>query len=211
MKTEWRNILTYTQLIVRNWIPLAIVVLDIVIFAAQLFFPSLPFRLPQWAFLLVLAICLYWAGYQVYIDLASKLPSFPTEPPPYEVLSYSFDIYCDDIPHITVSLYVINYQPRKLVLESLEVTNFHLSSGVPYLDPIPHTEDTRIGARCSTLITCKRQLTDAEVKAITRTQKEKLASADFRVLVRALAGRQHLPQEIPLSLKGWLYNIPSPS
>ncbi len=211
MKTKWLNILTYTQLIVRNWIPLAIAVLDIIVFAAQLLFPSLPFRLPQFAFLLILVICLYWASYQVYVDIASKLSSFPTEPPPYEVLSYYFDINFGDISRITVFLYVVNHQSRELVLESVEVTNFHLSGGVPYLDPIRHTENTHVSARYSKLITCSRQLTDGEAKAITRTQREKLANADFSVLIQALAGRQHFRQEVRLSANGWLYNMPSPS
>lgn len=203
MKNALSNMLLYARLIGRKWVLWVFATLDLAGVVAQLLYPA--FRLPQLVFVLITLVGLFWAGYQVYRDVAAQIPSRPIKPPPYELLPLSFEISLhQEIPRVDVWLYIVNYQPRELVLQSLEVTSLRLSRG-PNLDSIPLSRETHLPPRRSEQILCHRSLIDAEVRAIERTQQRNPANATFLATARALAGRKHLHYETPSrSVNGWV-------
>jgi len=97
------------QLIVRKWVFWLFAALDLVALIAQLLYPA--FRLPQPVFLLITLVGFFWAGYQVYRDIAAHLPSKPIKPSSYELLPFSFSVELrQEIPWIEVWLYAVNHQ-----------------------------------------------------------------------------------------------------
>ena len=128
MKNVVSDLLLYAQRIARKWVFWLFTALDLVALIAQFLYPAI--HLPQLVFLLITLVGFFWAGYQVYRDIAAQLPSQPIKPPPYELLPLSFRIELrQEIPQIEVWLYAVNHQSRELVLQSLDVTSFHLSGG----------------------------------------------------------------------------------
>jgi hypothetical protein len=201
MKSGLRDLLTYARHITRKWVFWIFAALDLVALIAQLLYPA--FRLPQLAFFLIILVGFFWAGYQVYRDIAAQLPSRPIKPFPYELLPLSFNVVLgQEIPWIEVWFYAVNHQSRELVLQSLDVMSFHLSSG-PSLDKISLSRETCVAPRQSRRVLCRRHLIEAEVHAIERTHRRNPANATFSVTTRALVGRKHLHYETgSLSING---------
>jgi hypothetical protein len=206
-----RDLLIYTRHITRKWVFWLFAALDLVALIAQFLYPA--FRLPQLAFLLIILVGFFWAGYQVYRDIAAQLPSQPIKPfPYYELLPLSFNVVLrQEIPWIEVWLYAVNHQSKELVLQSLDVMSFHLSGG-PSLDNISLSRETRVPPRQSRQVLCRRSLIEAEVHAIERTHQRNPANATFSATTRAFVGRKHLRYETPsLSVNGWVSGIPNSS
>ena len=84
MKNALSNMLLYARLIGRKWVLWVFATLDLAGLIAQLLYPA--FRLPQLVFVLITLVGLFWAGYQVYRDVAAQIPSRPNHPPPNELL-----------------------------------------------------------------------------------------------------------------------------
>ncbi len=206
MKNVVSDLLSYAQRIVGKWVFWLFTILDLVALIAQFLYPT--FHLPQLVFLLITLAGFFWAGYQVYCDIAAQLPSQPIKPPPYELLPISFRIeLCQEIPQIEVWLYTVNHQSRELFLQSLNITNFYLSSG-PSLENISMLHEIRVPPRQSQQVLCRRHLIEAEVQAIDRTRQRNPTNATFSATTRSLAGRKQLHYEtIPLSINGWVSGI----
>ncbi len=210
MKDITSDVFAYARGIARKWVLWLFTALDLVALIAQFIYPS--FHLPQLVFLLIILIGFFWAGYQVYHDIIVQLPSRPIEPPPYELLPLSFHVELrQEIPQIEIWFYVVNYQSRELVLQSLDVTDFHLSGG-PGLANIPMTDETRLPPKRSRLVLCRRALIETEVHAVERTSQSTPTNATFSASTRSLAGRKQLHYRTgSLSANGWVLGIKKPA
>lgn len=207
MRNALADILIYSRMIARKWVLWLFAALDLVALAAQVVYPA--FRFPQLAFLLIMLVGFFWAGYQVYRDIAAQVPSQPIKPAPYEILPLSFDIELrQDIPRIIVWLYVVNHQSRRLDFHSLRVMGFNLSGG-PSLDDIALSGEIHVPPRQSRQVLCRRGLSDAEVRSIGSTERRNPVNATFLATAHASVGRSQLRQQTAqLSMNGWISGMP---
>jgi|SRR5271157_596314 len=203
MKKLQNDMFLYARLIVRKWVLWVFATLDLGALVTQVLFPA--FRVPQVLYVLITLVGLFWAGYQVYRDLVGQLPNRPVEPPPYELIPLSFEVWLhQDIPNIGVYLYIVNYQPRELVLHSLTLTSLRLP-GCPDLENIPLSHEIRVPPKRSEQVWCRRNLIDAEARAIERASPGNPASATLSATAQAIAGQKHLHYELSSrSIAGWL-------
>lgn len=209
MKNAVRSIWLYIRRIIAKWALQVSAIVGIVGFVIQLLIPAIP--LPQWVYPLIALIGFFVASYQVYLDVAGALPSQPPKPLPYELLPISFEIVCNtEIPWIGMYLYAVNHQSKELVLQPFDVTSFHLSGG-PSLGKISLEHEYCIPPKQSNSVFCRRDLLDAEVRAIKRARRENPINATFSVTAHALAGRKSLSYKNPsLSASGWISGVPIP-
>ena len=75
MKNVVSDLISYARRIISKWVFWLFAVLDLIALIAQFLYPN--FHLPQLVFLLITLIGFFWAGYQVYRDLAAQLPAQP--------------------------------------------------------------------------------------------------------------------------------------
>jgi hypothetical protein len=209
MKNAIAEILFYSRLIARKWFLWLFVFLDIVTLITQLFYPSL--RLTQLIFFIITVVGFFWAGYRVYHDLAVQLPAQPSKPPPYELLPLSFNISLgQDIPHVDVWLYIVNYQPRDLLLQSIQLTRFNLSCG-PILENISTEGELHVPSKQSKRVLCRRTLIEAEVRAIVREQML-IGNASVIAIIKASMNRRKLHQvKSEFNVNGQITGAPSTS
>lgn len=192
MKPSLGNLLAYSKLIGRKWIFWLFALLDILGLLAQVVFPQL--QIPTGPFIALAFIGFFWAGFQVYGDLASRLPSRPIPPPPFELLPLSFEVsLSQEIPKINIWLYISNHQSREIIINSLELTSFNLAGGRT-LDVIQHSDEITIPKSQSKSVCCRRTLTDSEIRSISKTQILTHATASYSANARAALGRKHVSQ-----------------
>lgn len=126
-----------------------------------------------------------------------------------EILPLSFEAaLSQEIPHLEIWLYVVNYLPEDLSIQSLKIPHFNFTGG-PSIDDITCTGEPNVPACRSSPIILRRPLIDSEVRAIERSQRTNPANASFVVLIRGTAGRKHPGFETEqLSSNGWIRGIP---
>lgn len=201
------DLYAYAKQIARKWVFWLFAIIDLAALGAQLVYPEL--RIPPPIFLLIALVGFFWAGYQVYGDVLSQLPSRPVGAPPYELLPLSFEITLDgEIPRIAVWLYAVNHQRKQIAIQHLEISSFNLSGG-PTLESIPHSGEVPIAAMRSVQVLCRRPLNDAEARSIQRTQQRNPANATYVAHARANIGRRQVAYQTPsISSNGWTSGIP---
>lgn len=128
----------------------------------------------------------------------------------FELLPISFDIALQqEIPRIKIWLYAINYMKKKIVFDSLVVTNFHFSGG-PMIENIDKSGEVSVPPRSSKQVLLSRSLSDSEVRAIERTQTSNPSNASFSIMAKAAAGRRQLKIDTAsISIGGWISGIKS--
>jgi len=128
----------------------------------------------------------------------------------FEVRPIGFTIdLTQQLPFVEVRFYVINYLTRPLVLAEVKVAFLHLSRG-PTLEQVPFAqEDFPVGAKATELVTCRRNLLDAEVRALRRHKGLQVAS--FALVAKARSKR-HEYKYGPvrsIDIEGWVNSVPA--
>jgi hypothetical protein len=136
----------------------------------------------------------------------------PSNVNPYDVLPHTFEVWLrQQIPHIDIWVYVVNYQSREVRFTTFNINNFHLSGG-PALGKIPSNDEVLIPANSASLVLCRRNLIDTEARAVENTSYSIPVNATFSIICRATKGRNEINREISsLSMNGWLRGLPSTS
>ena len=193
MGSIWKDLLSFLKELIRSWFFCVVIVIDILAIAAQIAFRD--FQLPIIVYTIVFLSGFLWASFQLYRNLAKQLPSYPAEPELFEILPISFEVSLgQNIPNITIWLYVCNHQRREIVFNLLEVTSVNLSGG-PSLANITNSRDIRIQKLSSKQLMCRRTLNEAEIRSIRDSQTREHISASFFVFARARLGRKQISQE----------------
>jgi hypothetical protein len=131
-------------------------------------------------------------------------------PPSYDILPHSFEIWLhQDIPHVQVWFYVVNYLAAELILQTFSITSFHLSGG-PGIENITANGEVRIPPHQSVHVMCRKNLIDTEARAIERTPQSIQSNATLSISTRGFAGRRKFNQDLlARSMNGWIRGIPS--
>ncbi len=148
-----------------------------------------------------------------YYGSATRPDAKPSrKAPTYDVLPRSFEIWLhQEIPHVEVWFYVVNYLDTELVLQTFSITSFSLSGG-PSLENIPTTGEVRIPPHQSANVLCRRPIIDSEARAIERTQQTNQSNATFSVSTRGFAGHKKFNWDLPAaSANGWVRDVLSAS
>ncbi len=138
------------------------------------------------------------------------IPKKSAEPQPYDVLPREFEVWLgQEIPHIDIWVYVVNYLSKEIAFDLFQVTHFYVSGG-PALEKIAPNGDVRIPPRSSLSVLCRRNLIDSEARVLDRVERSRAVNATFSLLCRASRGRKVLNREYSsLSINGWVRGVPS--
>lgn len=113
-------------------------------------------------------------------------------PPPveaFEILPFGFRIdLFHSPPSAEVELYVVNYTRKMLQLTELKLGLY--ASGAPGLSHLELVQEFPLSPRRSMLVTCRRNLTDTEAKAITLPPNFMPVSGAVDFVARARSGRR---------------------
>src|SRR5574341_1226002 len=143
---------------------------------------------------------------------ASENASAARKPQSYDILPISFELWLrQEIPHIDIWLYVVNFEARELVIDTLQIPHFYIQSS-PDIDKISIGQEVVVPARHWTHAYCCRRLIDSEARSLEQSLQRggNLAhpNATFMVTARGHVGRKRLSRDIShLSMNGWAMDI----
>lgn len=141
--------------------------------------------------------------------LRVKLQSAPTV---FEVKPIGFMVNLpQQIPHVEVHFYAINYLSRPLTLSQVNVSSLQIG-GTPSLDRIPLVhDDINLPARSSRIVICRRQLTPHEIAALPSPQWRENGSISLTAKARYKQREYRYGPVSSLATDGWiLRGEPSP-
>ena len=140
-----------------------------------------------------------------------KLARMPPEPAlsdrrwDFEVRPIGFTIdLTRQLPFVEVRFYIINYQTRTLTLAELKVTFLRLSGG-PTLERVPLVqEDFPVSPKATQLVTCRRNLLDAEARVLRHRKGPQTAS--FALVAKARYKRHEYKYDPvgSVEIEGWV-------
>ena len=117
-------------------------------------------------------------------------PSMMVEPRwDFEVRPITFTIELNhQLPFVEARFYAINYLRRPVRLAEVKLTSLQPSGG-PVLEHLPLVqEDCPIDATATQFITCRRNLSDAEARALSMRSGPETAS--FALVAKAKSGKR---------------------
>jgi hypothetical protein len=123
-------------------------------------------------------------------------------------ISFMIDLV-QTVPSVELRYYAINYLDRELILSTASTVQFRLSA-VPALDPIPLIQEFRLAPLSSNMVFYRRNLLDAEARAISQEKNHHPLTASFSMTARARSGRREYTYGPVASkwIEGWVKNMP---
>jgi hypothetical protein len=130
-------------------------------------------------------------------------PQKPVGKQTFELLPREFEIWLgQDIPHIDIWLFVVNYLSKEIVFDLFQIKHFYLSGG-PALDKIEPNGEIRIPSKSSSIVLCRRNLIDSEVRALGKKEGSQRQNATISLICRAIGGKKKYSREdSSLSMNG---------
>src|SRR5258708_7303419 len=139
---------------------------------------------------------------QVARLLRGKLQSPPTV---FEVKPIGFMVNLpQQIPHVEVYFYAINYLSRSMTLSQVNVSSLQIGSG-PSLDKIPLAyDDIELPARSARWVICRRQLTPHEIAALPSPRWREMGSISLTAKARYKQREYRYGPVASLATDGWI-------
>lgn len=205
MKIFLNDLISYIKKVFSKWTFWVLAILDLIFLVAQIFTSS--FQLPQYIYISILLLGYFWSNYQVYRDNIAQLPSQPTEPSLYQLLPITFTIDLrPQIPQIEIWFYIVNYQAKEIVLERLNVINFHFYNG-PLLSNIPISTEGSIKPKETRKVVCRRNLLDTEIRILENLTLDTPVHGLLEVFAHSLIGKNKVSKQSinSVHINGWLF------
>jgi len=144
-------------------------------------------------------------------DSTSRFPIFSNKsvkPQEYEVLPREYEVWLgQEIPHIDIWLYAVNYLSKEIIFDLCQITNFHFSGG-PSIENISPNGEIRVPPKSSSNILCRRNLIDSEARALLKVERNKAVNASFSLICRAYKGTKKYARDYSqLSINGWVRGV----
>jgi len=126
------------------------------------------------------------------VGIASIVSPLSTDPLPVEVLPQSFEIDIQQpIPRVRVDVLVINYKRKQLNIDTVEVSHLGVT-GTVILERIGSDSGIVIPGQRSRVVSCHRQISDAELRLLRNNSSPAFASGEASVRLCGRLGRKRI-------------------